>query len=366
MTAQVVPRVRVDRISTLAAFDAERECWERLEKLDPETNVFTSWRWLRAYLPVARYRWEILVLRDGGQPLAYLPLAHGGNVFDRELYLGGNPIADYAGMVVQPAYAEAAVEAFAEAVLAERWDGFNALDVFDTRIDALVQRLVDRGARMESRVETHGLWCELPPTWDEYLYQRISKRTRANTLRVERRLAEALPNFRITFAGDDDFEAHIDALIEVHHKRWGGNLRSAHRCFGTLFRNAYRAGLLHIFMYWDGDTPIAGSASFFDEFRSAYGAYMLGFNEAYGKFAPGLGVAGRCVRSAIETGCKVFDFLRGEEDFKRRYVDRVRVTHQYRLTRRGARAAAVGALRPMVRALKLAAATVVYGPGRSL
>jgi CelD/BcsL family acetyltransferase involved in cellulose biosynthesis len=358
--------VRVDRISTLAAFDAERACWERLEKLDPEANVFTSWRWLRAYLPVARYRWEIVVLRDGGEPFAYLPLAHGGNVLDRELFLGGNPIADQAGMVVQPARAEAAVAAFAEAVLAMPWDGFNALDVFDTRIDALVQRLVERGARLESKVESHGLWCELPATWDEYLSQRVSKRTRNNALRVERRLAESLPNFRITVAGDDDIDAHIDALIEIHHLRWGGNLRNAHRRFGTLFRNAYRAGLLHVFMYWDGDKAIAGSASFLDELRSAYGAYMLGFNEAYAKFTPGIGVAGRCVQSAIEMKCSIFDFLRGDEDFKRRYVDRERVTHQYRLTRRGVRAAAVGFLRPKLRALKLAAANVVYGPGRSL
>jgi CelD/BcsL family acetyltransferase involved in cellulose biosynthesis len=360
------PGMNVHRISTIAEFDAERGRWERLEQLDPQATLFTSWRWLRSYLPVARHRWSIMVLREGPDAVAYLPLARGGSLLDRELFLAGNPIADYAGMVALPSHTDAAPIAFADALIADNWDGFNVLDVDDSRIDALVRRLVDRGVRIETADENRCLWCELPATWEQYLAERISSKTRVNTLRVERRLAEALPAFRATEPTDDDIDAHVEAMIAVNHKRWGGNLVNARRRFGALFRNAYNQGLLRMFIYWDGAKPIAGGAAFVDDARSSFGLYMLGFDEEYDKFSPGKGIVGRAIRAAIDGGFARFDFLRGDEPFKARYADQVHVTRHYRLIRPGLRAAAIAYGRPRLRALKLAVADIVYGPGRSL
>jgi CelD/BcsL family acetyltransferase involved in cellulose biosynthesis len=358
--------MNVHRISTIAEFDAERERWERLEQLDPQSTVFTSWRWLRAYLPIARHRWSILVLREGSEAVAYLPLGRGGSLLDRELFLAGNSVADYAGMVTLPSRADTAVSAFADALMAEKWDAFNVLDVDDSRIEALVRRLVERGMRIETTDETRCLWCELPPTWEQYIAERISSKTRVNTLRVERRLAETLPGFRASEPTDDDIDEHVEAMIEVNHKRWGGNLQSARRRFGALFRNAYRQGVLRMFVYWDGAKPIAGGAAFTDDARSSFGLYMIGFDEAYDKLSPGKGIVGRAIRAAIEGGFARFDFLRGEEPFKARYADQVHLTRHYRLARPGLRAAAIARARPKLRALKLAVANIVYGPGRSL
>ena len=358
--------MNVQRIATIAEFESERTRWEQLEELDPQATVFTSWRWLRVYLPVARYRWEILALREDGEAIAYLPLAYGGSVFDRELYLAGNPVADYAGMVALPSRAEYAVSVFADALIAKPWDGFNVFDVDDSRIEALVRRLVDRGVRIETTDETRCLWCELPPTWEQYVAERISAKTRVNTLRVERRLAEALPNFRISETTDADLDLHVDAMIAVNHKRWGGNLTNARRRFGALFHNAYHEGVLRLFIYWDGDKPIAGAAAFLDHARSSFGLYMIGFDEAYDKLSPGKGIVGHTIRSAIASGFARFDFLRGDEPFKARYADRVHITKHYRLTRPGLRAGAIAYARPKWRAVKLAVANIVYGPGRTL
>ena len=62
-----------------------------------------------------------------------------------------------------------------------------------------------------------------------YITERISAKTRVNMVRVERRLAEALPDFRISQPCDADIDAHVDAMILVNHLRWGGNLRNARR-----------------------------------------------------------------------------------------------------------------------------------------
>jgi len=357
--------MHVERIEGLAHFEAERESWERLERADPSSTVFTSWRWLRAYLPVAKYRPFTLALRDGDTTVAYLPLARGGSLLDRELYLGGNPAADYAGIIAHPARVEAAIGAFADALLAEPWDGFNALDVNDPRLETLVRRLVDRGLQIESSEEIPGRACDLPDTWEQYINERISSKTRINMVRVERRLAEALPGFRISEPTAHDVDAHVEAMIVVNHARWGGDVAKARRRYGRLFRAAFDAGILRLFLYWDGDKPIAGGAAFLDELRSTFGLYMLGFDEAYEKLSPGKGMIGRAIRAAIDGKFRRFDFLRGDEPFKARYAPELHVTKHFRLTRPGLRAGAIAFMRPKVATVKLQVANLLYGGGRS-
>jgi CelD/BcsL family acetyltransferase involved in cellulose biosynthesis len=356
----------VERISTVDGFDKERSRWEALEALDPNVTVFTTWKWLRAYLPTARLRWTILVLREGDEAIAYLPIARNRSPIDRELFLGGNPVADYTGMIALPGHAEAAVGAFAEFLAAQPWDGFNVGDVADPNIDTLVRRLADRGMLISETSESRCLSCALPATWEQYITQCISAKTRVNMVRVERRLADAVPAFRISEPCDEDIDAHVEGMMLVHHKRWGGNLRNAHRRYGRLFRNAYGQGLLRMFIYWDGARPIAGATAFTDDARSWFGLYMLGFDDAYEKLSPGKGIVGRAIRAAIESGYGRFDFMRGAEEYKARYASDVRVTRHYRMMRPGLRAAAVALARPKLLDLKLAIANRVYGPGRTL
>jgi len=357
--------VDVSRITTLHAFEAERARWEELERLDAHATVFTSWRWLRAYLPVTRLRWSILVLREAGEAVAYLPIARGGWLLDRELYLGGNPRADYTGMIAAPAHEQTAIAAFANALAAARWDAFNACDVRDPRIEALVQRLAETGSRLAETDPTRCLSVALPATWEEFVATKISAKTRVNTLRVERRLAQAHPAFRVSEPVAADLAAHVDAMVLVHHKRWGGNLASARRRYGSLFKNAHELGVLRMFIYWDGDRPIAGAAGFTDELQSSFGLYMIGFDEDYGKLSPGKGIVGRAIRSAIDAGYTRFDFLRGDEPFKRNYADEVHTTRHYRLTTPGLRSTAIAYARPKMIALKLAVANLLYGSGRT-
>ncbi len=357
--------MHVDRIEGLAHFEAERESWERLERADPFSTVFTSWRWLRAYIPVSKYRSYVLAVREGDDTLAYLPLARGGSLLDRELFLGGNPVADYAGMIAHPHRTDAVVHALADALVAERWDGFNALDVYDPRVEAVVRRLADRGLEIEASDETPGRACELPDTWETYITERISAKTRVNMVRVERRLAEALPAFRISEPTAQDVDAHIEAMIVVNHARWGGDVAKARRRYGPLFRAAFAAGILRLFVYWDGDKPIAGGAAFLDELRSSFGLYMLGFDEAYEKLSPGKGMIGRAIRAAIDGKFRHFDFLRGDEPFKERYAPDRHVCKHFRLRRPGLRAGAIAFMRPKVATVKLQVANMLYGGGRS-
>jgi CelD/BcsL family acetyltransferase involved in cellulose biosynthesis len=360
--------VNIECIESLAAFDAERERWEGIERLDPYATVFTSWRWLRAYLPTARYRWFILALRRGEETIGYLPLARSGSVVDRELYFSGNPIADYTGMIALPAYEEPAINAFADFLRSRRWDACNFLDVSDPRVHRLVDRLCGTGStlRIESTGETRCRSVALPPRWDQFLKERLSAKTRRGVLSAERRIRGSLPAFRAGEAAPDNVDLYVAAILRLRYHRWGGNRKSAERYYGELFRNAFDAGLMRIFVYWDGDRPIAGAAIFTDARRSSFYGHTMGFDKEYERFSPGAAIVCHTISAAIESGYSRYDFLRGDESYKTHYAPDVSLTRHYRIVRVGLRSAAIAYLRPKFFAIKLLFANIIYGGARSV
>ena len=174
--------MQIERLTTPAQFAAERERWEELERLDPNATIFTSWRWLNAYAPVARTRPFTLAAREGATTIAYLPLAYGGTFLDRELFMGGAPVADCTGMLALPDREEAAIAAFADAIARERWDGFNVSEARDPRIETLVRRLGDRGMLVAATHQTRCRTTDLPSSWETYITERISALTLSSML----------------------------------------------------------------------------------------------------------------------------------------------------------------------------------------
>ena len=151
-----------------------------------------------------------------------------------------------------------------------------------------------------------------------------------------------------------------------NHGRLGGNLRSAHATFGRLFRDAFERGCLRMIIAWDGERAIAGAASFVEDVHKTYNLYQLAYDREYGRFSPGKVVASLAIRDAIEREYAVFDFLRGDEQYKRWYAQDVVTTSHYRMMRRTIRSVAYDGVYPVYRALKAAAVRVVYGPGRTV
>jgi CelD/BcsL family acetyltransferase involved in cellulose biosynthesis len=357
-----------ERITTLNGFEAERARWERLYRADPHGQVFLSWSWLRAYFAQARHRWTILVLRDGDELVAALPLQvrsvpARALPIARELAFATEPVADYQGMLCAPNREAEAVARFGAAIRAMRWDRASMRDVADPRILDLIARL--RGANDAVAVtgETRCRRAVLPADWDTFAAG-LGSGTRATTTRSVRKMREEFPGIRVSEPTDADIDAHVEAMVVVNHRRWGGNLRRARAKYGRMFRAAYDLGCLRLQIIWDGARPVAGCASFTDTVHKTYNLYQVGYDTAYAKYSPGKGVLGLAIQDAIASGFRVFDFLRGDEDYKASYASDVVVTTHHRVQRRSLRAAVLERVQPAYRTMKGAAARLVYGPGR--
>jgi CelD/BcsL family acetyltransferase involved in cellulose biosynthesis len=357
-------------ITTPAGFAPERAAWERLYAADPLRQVFVSWAWLDAYLSTLAPGWTIAVLRDGDELVAALPLqvrSVPSRAFPvaRELAFLGDPVADYNGMLCRPGREADAVSAFAATIRTMGWDRAVFRDLSDPRLDPLLALLQSAGGTLAQTGETRCLRATLPASWDEYK-KSLGRTTRGKTERALRRLQEAVPAFRLSSPCDADVDAHVEAMVCVNHSRWGGNIRSARARFGRLFRGAYDRGCLRLHIAWDGERPIAGVASFTDPVGETYNLYQLGYDDAYAKFSPGKAVLGYAIRDAIEGGYRVFDFLRGDEEYKASYAGDVAITRHFLLERPVLRSKLFDLAQPPYRALKAAAVRIVYGPGRTV
>ena len=78
-------------------------------------------------------------------------------------------------------------------------------------------------------------------------------------------------------------------------------------------------------------------ASFVDSQKRVFYAYINAFNAEYAKKSPGSVILGYGIRYAIENGFKVFDFMRGSEEYKFSFGARERFNRNLTITRTGIR-----------------------------
>jgi CelD/BcsL family acetyltransferase involved in cellulose biosynthesis len=346
----------IDVIDDMAQFDRLQSNWNTVYAADNNAQVFLSWPWLRAYLTVTPYTWFVLALRsdESSSHVAFLPLAR--NVvrrasipIERALHMGGNPLADFTGLLCMPECESVATTMFAEHVQDRLvWDKFHASDVYDARFQASLQQFP---ADRFSTTNTDKVPCPyivLPSTWEEYCSSYLGATTR-QLIRRRMRQVESLPQYRVSDAHVDNLDQHIETLLWLNHLRWGQDLATFRRTFTGFFRACFSTGCLWLRVIWDGETPVAALAAFVDVIKGTFSYYMGGFNPKYQKISPGKAMTGHCIRYAIENGFTTFDFLRGGEEYKRSFGSRERIGESVVISRRNFRNALVSATRLMLK-----------------
>jgi CelD/BcsL family acetyltransferase involved in cellulose biosynthesis len=345
-------------IASLPAFAAEGDRWADLYRADPLSQVFLSGAWLAAYLPGVRDPWSVLVLREGDElvaalPLQLRPLPHRRLPLARELAFATDPLADYQGLLCRPGREDEALDAFAAAIEAMRWDRAAFSDVRDPRFAGLVERLAGRAAVREEPPAAC-LAFDLPTDYETFLAG-LSKPTRRATQRLLKSLAADHPDVRVSGPDEGgDLGAHVDAMVALNGDRFGSTSLRRDR-LRALLRAAHDAGCLHVRIVWDGPRPVAGGAAFVDPVRGTFGLYLIGHDRHYDRHSPGKGIIGIMVRDAIAGGYREFDFLRGGESFKGSYADREVPNRHWRLRRAGVRNVLLDAAQPAYGAAKAAA-----------
>ena len=311
------------------AFDALRAEWNGLLSRAPADCIFYTWEWhsswWEAYQPG-----ELLILacRDGDKLLGIAPLFVAPCTGEgRSLQIiGCVDVTDYLDFIVDKDHLGEVFAAFADYLTAER-DAFDKLDICNiphdspTR-DILPALLRERGFTAIVEQQEVCPVIDLPGEWSAYLAS-LDKKQRHEIRRKLRRIHgvdQAIDWYIVNGQHSlDDEVDHFVRLMAASDPEKAEFLRDENnmRFFRTIVPLAHERGWLQMNFLTIGVERVAAYLNFI------YGNRVMVYNSgldssAYRQLSPGIVLLAYNIQHAIKHGYAVYDFLRGDEDYKYR------------------------------------------------
>lgn len=326
-------------------FDRLRPEWDALLARCERATIYQSWEWNEAWWHAygRGKRLRLLEVRDGNELVGIAPLyvsRHLGTPL-RRLAFVGTGAADYMDVVASDARGPEVAHTLLDRL--RRGRGFDMADLQQLRETALVRQaalpVLPVGAHQRIRLVSQEPcpYVALPETWQEYAV-RIGKKMRSNVAYAERLLDRTFTDVRMSIAEPGDVSRGMDALFDLHQKRWharllpgvlgGERVRTFHRRVAEAFASR---GWLRLHLLEIGDRIAAVLYCF--RYGDRYYYYLGGFDPELSKYSLGTVLTAHAVRQAIAEGCAGFDFLRGNEDYKYRWHPEDRVNQRLLLLR---------------------------------
>jgi len=317
------------RVLSTTEFEKLRLQWNTLVFAAARPNPFLTWEWLQAWLETSSAAepepW-LLTVWHGHELVGAAPLCREGGCMRflavRELD------ADYGDLLALPEYEEAVLDAVARALLDA--DAWTRLDLEGFSAGALVERL---GQRLASSASCQRIACsvcpvlELGAAWEDLLQRRFDGKRRYNVQR-EMRLAAGKHALNVrAVKALDEVPAAMDTLFRLHGMRKAlqqvrsrfaeGRNAKFHRRVAERFQEA---GWLALDIVEQRGRPVAAQYGF--RFGSRFWLYQTGLDPHGAAAGAGtFALASRILESAND-GLQEFDFLRGDEAYKRLWADR--------------------------------------------
>lgn len=318
-----------------------REPWTALIDESAEATPFQTWEWQSTWWKHfgRGRRAHIVLVHDGDTLVGIMPLIRSGLPWRTLRAMGGGP-SDYLHPISRAGHEDAVASALLD--LLQSQEGVDLVDLHQIREDrALGKRLPPSGRSIQAMC----LVLDLPDTYDAFVGT-LSKSLRYDVRRMDKP-AFAASGARIRTLAADELEGGLDAFFETHRMRWrkrglpgafvGRRIQAFHRDWLAL---AGPRGWIWLSVL-ESQGRTAGTLYAMRLGDTCY-FYQAGFDPEFGALSPGTVLVAHTVRLAIEAGLKRFDFLRGDEPYKRRWMPQHAFANQRLLLARTSAAGAVG------------------------
>jgi len=256
--------------------------------------------------------------------LAIVPLRKSSSDARTLEFIGGVDLTDYLGPVCDPAD-EGDVGAAVGAWLVGEASGCSAIDFRSLPPGSPFAISLERTLResgCEVIVEADGVVARLAlaPSWGQQL-DLLTPKQRHEVRRKQRRF-ERFTGVKPSIRRSDksSLAADVDSFITLHRRSRGRKARffahSVSEFFHDIaFRFAQRGELALEFLEV-GDQALAVTFSF--ERGGQKFLYNMAYDPAAAELSPGIVLLSELIRQEIDAGSRMFDLLRGDEDYKRR------------------------------------------------
>jgi CelD/BcsL family acetyltransferase involved in cellulose biosynthesis len=312
------------------AFTALADEWNTLLHHSSTDVPFLTLEWQSLWWQHFGYGDPLLLctFRDEtGALCGIAPLFRNCQTGKRELNtLGCADVSDYLDLIVVPGCEQAVFHALLDGLSAPNVPEWDAIDLCNLPEASPTRQMLAaaaqaRGWRVDTSVQEVCPIIHLPATWDNYLAT-LDKKERHELRRKMRRAEQSDQpvDWHIT-AGEDSLDADLDVFIALLVKSRPDKATfmtdTMRHFFHAVGHAAQQAGWLQLaFLTVNGDK--AASYMNFD-----YGNRIMVYNsgldtQSFQWLSPGIVLTGYLIQQAIENKRAVFDFLRGNEDYKYR------------------------------------------------
>jgi CelD/BcsL family acetyltransferase involved in cellulose biosynthesis len=255
------------------------------------------------------------------------------------MFLGSIEISDYLDMIA-PAGEEAAfMEAlfdFLAGLQEPAWKSLDLWNIIDSSPSLPALQTAAARHQWSHQVEPlqHCPYIPLPGDWEQYLAEQVDKKQRHEIRRKMRRSESYEQPVRWYIVEDEStLDAEIEAFLQLmaydHHKDafLTPPMRQQMRLGAWA---AWRAGYLQLAFLEVNGQKAAGYINF--DYKDHIWVYNSGLNFDFRELSPGWVLLGYLLQWSNEKKRRIFDFLRGDEDYKYRFggidrrVMRVKIT----------------------------------------
>jgi CelD/BcsL family acetyltransferase involved in cellulose biosynthesis len=257
-------------------------------------------------------------VRQGGTITGIAPLLLRGS---EAFFIGSSDVCDYLDFVIVPGREVDFLNILLDDL---RWRGISRLNLRPLRPNSTVlTHLIgiarDRKCGVSCKVEDISLKLDLPPTWQEYLGT-LTQKQRHEVRRKLRRFWEAGDvNYRIVEDSESASQSIALFLKLFRESRQDKAIFLTARMesfFTSLAKAMSQAGLLRLGILELNALPVA-AVMCFDYNRTVF-LYNNGYDPQYSSLSPGLISKVLSIKDSIERGRRIFDFLKGAEEYKHR------------------------------------------------
>ena len=330
--------LRLDIVSEEEELAELRGEWSDLAAADPEPNVFLTWAWAHAWWQHfgsgrVHHELHVVVVRDAGGVVGIAPLYRSrvgvGPLATTALQRINHDSGDYGGMLLSRRADE--VVALVVDHLGAQLHSDDAVVVLsrlasDARFTSLLgDELVRHAATVETVVDQLGEACLFTDTTDGF---DLAKQTKKHKIRQRlRRLGEQHGDVAFVEHTGESLEAGLDRLVSLHDRRWeeidepmqGLLAEPARREF---LLDAIRAldaeGMVTLLSIEADGTPVAVELDFVHHNRVFL--FKGAFDPDFAAFSPGQLLHHKVFEDGLAAGVEVFDFCRGDAQYKRRWA----------------------------------------------
>jgi CelD/BcsL family acetyltransferase involved in cellulose biosynthesis len=303
---------------------------------------FLSWEWLSTW-----HKWFgqekhpfLLCARERGNLIALLPLcAEKGRSsrfsprLKRISFMGESyGASDYLDILAMPGFKQKSADVFIDYLASTH--SFDLIELEGMAADSCaLQSLTRRFANDRRFIYRIAPQYICPRMSLEAKWEDLLERSRRSDYfkRCLRRLNK-IASFEFRAISDaDEIPAAYERLLELHVGRWinrGGSsaVRTAGQrgfTFGAAAELA-RAGMTRFEEIWLEGECRASLLGF--ESGDCHYFFLSGFDQAWSKYSLGFTILWLSIREASRRGLKMYDFLRGDENYKFDWSDNLRMT----------------------------------------